>query len=776
MHNQASGLTQLRNLVPTVLQVCALLCLLCSPLLTPELCQAQTRRQQLPTADSLTVRSERPRIGLVLSGGGARGFAHIGVLKMLDSLQVPVDCIAGTSMGGIVAALYAQGYSGREIETLVMGTDWTALFTDQPPRVHLPVFVKQLSGRYSLEFALNSYPPQVPSGLIFGQSLSMLFSNLAFPRNGQIDFDDLPIPFRCVAIDLITGDRVVLHQGSLSKAMCATMAIPSIFSPVAWGDSLLADGAVSNNLPVDIVKEMGADFVIAVDVGAPILKREQLGSALGVLEQWLALAGHDRWQSNVGQTDIMIQIELDDFSVGAYQLPRIRQILDRGEEAASRFSGDLAVLEAQLRQGQWQNDYHHRSISAPTAGDPTRSLPVEFLPQIGDIRVNGNSSYSDRFIKEVLAIKPGDPMDKATIQKGIRNVYALGHFEIIRYEIEAMNDGRMRLILAIKELSSRRLRLGVHYDNYHQLVPLIGVQLSQFLLPGMRLEGDFQFAGLTHARLRTYYPSAALDLPIYPFLDLTYKDISVDLYGHGDDRLSRYRDRSFTAGTGIGLLLSKSLHAEFDYRYEYVNTKPHIARVTAPVFTHRQDKLYQLTASVLYDRLNDVHFPEQGARVRLTFENSAKAMNTECDYRRTSIEVDQYFTFADKHTIRLGGRRYDSTSELPGYKHFLIGGPGSFVGLEYDQLKTGQMTIGQLDYRFRASHEVYLKLMGSMAWNYSFATGNGPIDSDYFWGTGIGMKIRTPAGPIEMIWSLSNSVPGDSRVESVAYFTFGAEL
>ncbi|MBN1894063.1 patatin-like phospholipase family protein, partial [bacterium] len=245
-----------------------LLCLLlCLPL------QAQPREQ------------DRPKIGLVLSGGGARGFAHIAVLKMLDSLEIPVDYITGTSMGGIAGALYAIGYSGVELERLSFRTDWIEIFTDQSPRHLMPFFQKRETGRYQVEFGISGLLPNAPSGLIYGQKVSLLFSGLTFPYERVDDFDRLPCPFRCVAVDLVTGNPVVLGSGSLSKAMRATMAIPTIFSPVEYGASLLIDGGVLNNLPVDVVRSMGAGIVIAVDVGPTLLARKELNTAFDVLEQ-----------------------------------------------------------------------------------------------------------------------------------------------------------------------------------------------------------------------------------------------------------------------------------------------------------------------------------------------------------------------------------------------------------------------------------------------------------------------------------------------------------
>ena len=218
-------------------------------------------------SSQIFAQDDRPKIGLVLSGGGARGFAHIGVLKMLDSLNFPVDYIAGTSIGGLIGALYACGYKGAEIEKIVNSADWDALLSDTPARNTIPYLQKYDDSKYQIQLSLQGITPVVPSGLIQGQKICLLISELLVKDGTVYNFDNLKIPLHCVAVDLISGNEVILQSGSLAQAMRATMSIPTIFSPVEWGDSILVDGGMVNNLPVDVVKEMGADLVIAVDVG-----------------------------------------------------------------------------------------------------------------------------------------------------------------------------------------------------------------------------------------------------------------------------------------------------------------------------------------------------------------------------------------------------------------------------------------------------------------------------------------------------------------------------
>ena len=265
----------------------------------------------------------RPSIGLVLSGGVARGFAHIGALKLLDSLDIPIDYIAGTSMGGIIGALYAAGYTGAELERLVRETSWQDLFLDAPPRTLAPFFIRQEADRYQLTFAMEGIMPKAMSGFIFGQKIQLKFLELLFAYESVHRFDDLPIPFRCVATDLITGNEVILKSGSLARALRATLSIPSLFSPVQWGDSLLVDGGMLNNLPVDVVKQMGADIDIAVNVSDPLQERKHFDTILEVLAQSIDLLGVERLKTNLEMTNILISPDLKEFNITDFLHDRV---------------------------------------------------------------------------------------------------------------------------------------------------------------------------------------------------------------------------------------------------------------------------------------------------------------------------------------------------------------------------------------------------------------------------------------------------------------------
>ncbi|MGL5359100.1 MAG: patatin-like phospholipase family protein, partial [Shewanella sp.] len=256
--------------------------------------------------------AERPKIGVVLSGGGAKGAAHVGVLKVLEELRIPVDYIAGTSIGAYVAGMYALGYSADEVEAIMMGTDWGSGYSDTIARNALSYRDKQLRDRYNIPInvGFNESAVRLPSGLLRGQTMSELLRQSTDLVQQFGDFDELAIPYRAVATDLETSAPVVLAGGSIAKAMQASATVPGALQPTQIGDKLLADGGIANNMPVDVVKAMGADIIIAVDIGSPLVTKDKLDSTIAVLDQlsnFLTTASTEQQKRLLGENDILIR-------------------------------------------------------------------------------------------------------------------------------------------------------------------------------------------------------------------------------------------------------------------------------------------------------------------------------------------------------------------------------------------------------------------------------------------------------------------------------------
>jgi predicted acylesterase/phospholipase RssA len=780
----------------------------------------------------------RPKVGLVLSGGGARGFAHIGVLKMLDSLDVPVDCIAGTSMGGIVGALYSIGYSGRDLEALANRNDWMELFTDRPPRSLLPYLLKKETGRYQLEFSLKGFKPVTPGGLIYGQKISLLFSSLTFPYERVTDFDNFPVAFRCVASDLVRGERVVLKSGSLSKAMRATMAIPTVFSPVEWGDSLLVDGGLLDNLPVDVVKEMGADVVIAVDVGYPLRNRSEIQSALVVLEQSMAMLGIERRRENLPLIDVLIQPDLGGFSLADFSSDKIRKIIHCGDRAARKSVDALVGLRERF------GFRHLRDSTAALPFEPLRRIedieitgytttPFELIlsriglksgdpfnpvqirnrlaeikaagsfedirmetivlsdqrirlqirvqerhhPLISGILINGNHFLPAGFVTRLLGLTVGDSLDSEILNRRIMEMYGYGYFESIQYDIKPVDEDRVDFTLRVKELPLKKLRLGIRYDDLHKLVGLVGLQQTNVLIPGLRLENDLQFAGLIRWKTKAYYPSINLAMPAYPFAEVNAQDVPTHVFNGDGEQIVQYNFRSADAELGLGFILSRSFNLEIGYRAEMVRIRPNIADPDPFLFSNIHDNLRQIHATLNIDGLDDVFIPKRGFLFDGEYEQAFSRLHSGVAYSRFYASANAYATFHRRHTLRFYGFGCNSSARTPIYKFYNRGKPESFIGMQYDQLIGSRMGILRLEYRYQHKKDIFLKLMANAALGFGHVFPAFEHHKNCLWGAGIGVTLLSPVGPIDIAYGRgSQGVSRQHGAQNVLYFSMGYQF
>ena len=703
--------------------------------------------------------SQRPQIGLVLSGGGAKGLAHIGTLKLLDELEIPIDCIVGTSIGGILGALYAIGYSGNEIENIVDNLDWNELFTDQPARSLLSYFEKKEDGKFQIDLGLKKWMPTAPTGMIHGQKLSLLFANLVSSYAGVRDFDHLPIPFRCLAVDLVSGQQVILKQGSLAKAMRATMSIPTLFSPVDWEEKLLVDGGILNNLPVDVAKEMGADIVIAVDLGVPLKNRLQLDTADKILSQTISIVETNQKIKNKEQADILINPELQGMGSMDFFFPdKLEKIKKRGKAAAGSSLPQLQELKRR-----------YALLRSPHQQDNLILKPV-----ISSINIVGNKLQPAHHIVHFLGLKPGDQFKSEDINNRIMKLYGLGYFKNIRYDIFPDGANQISLRIEVKELPLNKIRFGLKYNNLHKLVAITGLHLTNTLLPGLRVENEAQLLGSTQINTKIYYPAWDQKLLIYPLFSIGYKNIPTRIFDGFGHRIASYNNRSWHLGFGLGCNIAKWINAEVVYDHEQMNIQPSVALPDPEIFPSWKDSLKKIYAEVSIDTLDDILLPAKGFSLKARFEGSYAKWNSDVSYTLGDIASNFYMTFFQKHTVRLFGYLGRSSSTTPVYKFFNNGRPERFVGMRYDQLYGSKMNILRLDYRYKFHKYVYFKLMGNIAFNFEYHQPGRVLQSKRLWGAGAGIKINLPFGPIEFIYSLgSKNLQKPNAVQGVFYISLG---
>lgn len=381
--------------------------------------------------------ADRPKIGLVLSGGGAKGAAHVGVLKVLEENHIPVDYVAGTSIGAYVAGMYALGYSAAEIEAIMMNVDWNRGYSDTIPRESLSYRDKQLRDKYNipLNIGYSEGEVQAPSGVLRGQTMSVLLRESTDVVREFASFDELAIPYRAVATDLVTSRAVVLTSGSVVNAMQASATVPGALQPMLIDDRLLVDGGIANNMPVDVVKAMGADIVIAVDIGSPLVGKDQLNGTLAVLNQlstMLTAASTEAQKKLLTDADVLIRPAIDDLSTTDFTVMSTALVL--GEEAANTQVDKLKALGVDAeRYAVYQDNKRQRS----------RQWLEDMQRPVVKVVYANQSRVSESLLAETLGIEAGEVVSREDLEAGINQLYALNRFERVDAEFTDTPDGRV---------------------------------------------------------------------------------------------------------------------------------------------------------------------------------------------------------------------------------------------------------------------------------------------------------------------------------------------
>ena len=688
----------------------------------------------------------RPRIGLALGGGGARGIAHVGVLKTLEEMRVPVDCIAGTSMGSIIGGLYASGMSPEQMSEAVQRIDWPAAFTDGPPRADLPFRVKEEQRvLLNAEVGLKQGKVQLPKGLLEGQNLLLLLEELSLPAASVHDFDKLRIPYRAVAADLATGEAVVLGSGELAKAMRASMSIPSALVPVELNGKILVDGGVANNVPVNVARELcRPDVIIAVNVGAPLAPADQLTSVLSVTEQltnFLTVGNTNQQLRTLGRKDVLIVPELKD--LGSIDFNRAAEAVAIGYAAAQAKRDELSRLSVSPAA---YRDYLAALPAIPQAARPV----IDFIP------VTNDTPLSDRTIEGQLHVKPGDRLDPEKLNRNLNTIYGMGEFQRVNYTLVREN-GKTGLVVEThqKDIGTDTLKfglfLGANLKGDSEFDISAAYTLSQLNSLGGQWRNFVQLGGNIVLASDFYQP---LDTDQRYYIDpyVKYEQYNLDLANtfYADSASFRvYRSE-------IGLEAGRNLEDWGQLSLAlYYGAGRNDLRLGQPSpyegnFTQAGYALRWQT-----DTLDNLNFPTSGHRGNLIFRDSLTEMGSDQDFRTLDLDVVHAFTWGQYSIIprvRLAGKL---SGELGIQDLFLLGGFLNLSGYQPGQLSGQYVALGEVIYMYRltdtsAAFTIPIFAGGSLeaggAWN---EYGDITLDSLIPAGS-LFLGVDTPLGPLYM--------------------------
>jgi len=576
--------------------------------------------QQTAAAAVPSPPAPRPRVGLVLSGGGARGAAHIGVLKVLEQLRIPVDAIAGTSMGAVVGGLYASGLSARDIEKIMTSINWQDAFRDRPPREELTLRRKEEDETFLVKFPLGIRGGHIalPKGLIQGQRLTQTLRRLTLPVARISNFDDLPTPFHAVATDLETGDSVVMTSGDLTTAMRASLSAPGVFAPVERDGRLLVDGGIADNVPVDIARAMGVDLVIVVDVGFPLLPRTQLSSAPAISNQMLAILirrNANAQLATLGANDILIEPALGDTS--SFDFGVVSKIIGAGEAAARGKSTQLAAL----------------AVSEPSMqGYLTRREAARVPPPVIDfVQVAPGSERYGPEINSAFNDVIGKPLNPDTVAQRVTAIYGRGGLDTLDYHVIG-DPGRYGLLLDARPESQgpNYLRFGLSLQDDFQGNATYDAAVRFVMSDITRNAGEW----VTDLQIGTTQSIATqLFLPLAQysgwFVMPHLSDTARDLYLYqGQSLTAEYRVHTFDYGVDFGRQFGNwgevrvgALREQGHYVLEI--GEPSDPLLPDAAFTPFTTPQYFVRFS--YDRLDDVNFPRSGQQASVQWSTDRNA-------------------------------------------------------------------------------------------------------------------------------------------------------
>jgi NTE family protein len=636
---------------------------------------------------------ERPKVCLVLSGGGARGAAHVGVLRVLEELRVPVDCITGTSMGSIVGAAYASGLTLDEMEKTLGAMSTRLLFKDLPPREERAMRLKRddATNLAPIEMGVRDGEVLLPKGLVSGVQLESVLRSLSKVRGFQ-HFDQLPIPFRAVATDLVTGKPVVLSQGELTSAMRASMSVPGAIEPVHLEGRLLVDGGLTDNLPVDVARAMGAQVVIAVNLGTPLLKPDQLTSVLGVTGQMVNILTEQNVQASLASlkpTDILILPQLGDFSAGDFD--HLPETLPVGE-AAARLQADLLAKYAvpQAEYDAWRQHRLAGTMPAPGAVDEVRFDKLEHVnPEIA---------------RSALTVTPGVPIDQQTLDRDLRRLYGTGDFESVNYQILEEPGKRVLAVdAAEKSWGPNYLRVGLGLSSdfrgeaYFNL--LASYRMTWLNRLGGEWRNDVQF-GHTNRLATEFYQPVTTSQNFFVVPSASYERRSVDVF-EGNQRIARYDLRAGTVAAEAGAQFTKYGEMRFGIAQEATQS----TLDTGPLFLQPPEghQTYtMLTLRGLVDQLDNVNFPRSGYAGSFSIKAARTGLGGDANFTRGDAS-GQYYKSYGEHTFSVGFRfagRLGSES-LPLIQLFQWGGLLQQSGYSTGALTGEELMFGRLAYTRR---------------------------------------------------------------------------
>ena len=702
--------------------------------------------------------SQRPKIGLTLSGGAAKGLAHIGILKAIDSAGLKVDFITGTSMGSIIGALYAAGYSGKEIEQLARKVDWNILLSNQSTLRSLLMAEKEEYSRYAVELPWVNNGFKLPTGVLQAEELWLKLSELFFPVHDKKSFGDFSIPFKCVGTDIATGEAVVMDKGEIVTAIRSSMAIPSLFTAVEYEGRRLVDGGIVRNFPVSDVKAMGADIVIGSQVATGLLPKEKLVNAFQILLQIAFLREAAENRHGVDMCDIYIHMPMENYNAGSFN--RSTEILQVGLEEGRRMYPRLKALADSLNH-----------IYGPPPNIKNR-LPVVDSIKISSVEITGLDNTTSDFFTHMMGFQANRFYTASRLTNMIRKVFGTRYYNRIVYSLQPQEDGCSKIVFDVTENPLTFAKLGIHYNSFTGIGILANLTARNFLLPHSRSMVTFNVGDNFRVRAEhLQYLGRGKNVALV--LGTQYDRLHFTTY-NSFKKDGVYTMQLFRAAGSMQYSGNRKFTVGIGSRYEWVKYNPSIQSV------FEINGKNEFVTSYAYAALNTLDkniYPRRGWKVDAElgwvynqspsvqfFSNGEPITNLDSlgfaynNFTRATLNAEAYLPLRSRSTlfsVIQSGINFDYKQNI--LNDFVVGGMTKlfrnqivFAGLEEGTVTTPSVASLQLGYRYEMFNNTFLIVRSNALINNFISTSNLLQKPNFLSGHALSFGYNFALGPLEV--------------------------
>ena len=703
------------------------------------LSSAQIVAQQMKLQQTDHQESDSLRVGLVLSGGGAMGIAHIGVIQAIEEAGIRINYITGTSMGSLIGGLYAIGYSSDQLAEIATSNNFTELFTEKPDRRYISNYEKISDDRTIATFPISEKRIDLPVGIISGQNVYNYLSRLTQSVHGINQFDDFEIPFASVATNLETGEAEVFRSGYLPDALRASISIPSIFSPHEVDGKLYVDGGLVRNIPVEDAIEMGADYTIAVDVSSPLMKKDSLNTITKVLNQSLYFRIHDYAD---------VQRQMADYVV-------------RMDELEPYSSADFDLAEMFLRIGQQAGQKHledFKKIAARQKGTPTKRPGIENTGkfQVASIEVHGNSFYDDSFILSQLDFVPKSTLEINTIEERVAKLYSSQYIDNVTYQLLPGTDEYYTLQINVEENDTDEFKVGLRYESDAQASILFEGNFQNLLHEGSLTRGELRLGDRINIQAdHIYYGALGSNLGLLTSFEYLSENVDWHLQNR---RTSRFKDEVFRIELSGGNYFSIQNLVSIGIRRDF---NRHSNRINYGSVNVTDQNYHSIFLRFIRDKLNRKAYPTNGRKLILEGHYSHEVILSELNFTSADLYYEGYYSLNEDVSLtnslwfgyttgrNLPWEYWKSPNRYePVYNFIRFGGINPYeVSARNVQMASVGLQVEPFYHRF-VELNIYT---GRFQDNWNF---NLPSD-EFDYGLSLSLGALTIVGPAKIIFSTS---------------------